>query len=839
MKIIPFIFSILFYFNLYIPASAQSISSSEIYLQLKKLKTTASVLYIAAHPDDENNSLLPYLAKEKLYRTGYLSLTRGDGGQNLIGNEQGVELGMIRTQELLAARKIDGCEQYFSTAYEFGYSKNAKEALTIWDKEKVLSDVVWVIRKFQPDIIITRFPGDARAGHGHHAASSIIANEAFYAAADPKKFPEQFKYGVTPWQAKRILWNTFNFGGTNTTADNQLKIEVGQFNALLGESYGEIGGEARSMHKSQGEGRPKRKGSITEYFTTTGGDTPKTDLMDGIITDWNKISNRAEINNEIDKIIANYNVAHPEKSVKALVELYKKVHTLWPSKYAWLNKKLNDIQDAIINCSGLFADATTQEEFALRGDTVNVSCFINSRNYNNIIFKGVSIQGFKVDTLTQLAKNDNQTYSIKVKLVKPSEENETQPYWLQLPQTLGNFTVTEQNLIGKAWNDPLLTARFNFRIEDIDFYVNKPVEYKYIDPVKGEVYQPFVMIPHLSVSLSPHVLLLNLLPKNKSINSDTFFVNYQSNFSGKNIPVTLYVLQDTTKTVFENKLMNFEKNKSDRIAIPVKEFYNPKKGNAIEVAIRLNIDGKDYVYNQYFATIQYNHIPNIHYFFKDKIKFINDPIKTIGKKIGYIQGPGDRVPDAVKQMGYDIKFLNETDIKIQELKQFDAIIVGIRAYNLYEWLTDKNDVLNEYVHNGGNLIVQYIKSNTVGAKKIQIGPYPFTVSTASRITEENAKVNFLLPQHSVLNYPNKITEKDFENWVQERSTYQATQIDAHFETPISMHDTGEKDSNGSLLIAPYGKGNIAYVSLTLFRQLPAGVSGSFKILANLIALPKH
>ncbi|MBS1579887.1 MAG: PIG-L family deacetylase [Bacteroidetes bacterium] len=839
MKIIPFIFSILFYFNLYIPASAQSISSSEIYLQLKKLKTTASVLYIAAHPDDENNSLLPYLAKEKLYRTGYLSLTRGDGGQNLIGNEQGVELGMIRTQELLAARKIDGCEQYFSTAYEFGYSKNAKEALTIWDKEKVLSDVVWVIRKFQPDIIITRFPGDARAGHGHHAASSIIANEAFYAAADPKKFPEQFKYGVTPWQAKRILWNTFNFGGTNTTADNQLKIEVGQFNALLGESYGEIGGEARSMHKSQGEGRPKRKGSITEYFTTTGGDTPKTDLMDGIITDWNKISNGAEINNEIDKIIANYNVAHPEKSVKALVELYKKVHTLWPSKYAWLNKKLNDIQDAIINCSGLFADATTQEEFALRGDTVNVSCFINSRNYNNIIFKGVSIQGFKVDTLTQLAKNDNQTYSIKVKLVKPSEENETQPYWLQLPQTLGNFTVTEQNLIGKAWNDPLLTARFNFRIEDIDFYVNKPVEYKYIDPVKGEVYQPFVMIPHLSVSLSPHVLLLNLLPKNKSINSDTFFVNYQSNFSGKNIPVTLYVLQDTTKTVFENKLMNFEKNKSDRIAIPVKEFYNPKKGNAIEVAIRLNIDGKDYVYNQYFATIQYNHIPNIHYFFKDKIKFINDPIKTIGKKIGYIQGPGDRVPDAVKQMGYDIKFLNETDIKIQELKQFDAIIVGIRAYNLYEWLTDKNDVLNEYVHNGGNLIVQYIKSNTVGAKKIQIGPYPFTVSTASRITEENAKVNFLLPQHSVLNYPNKITEKDFENWVQERSTYQATQIDAHFETPISMHDTGEKDSNGSLLIAPYGKGNIAYVSLTLFRQLPAGVSGSFKILANLIALPKH
>ncbi|MBA4197471.1 MAG: PIG-L family deacetylase [Chitinophaga sp.] len=819
--------------------SAQNLSSSEIYLQLKKIKNTASVLYIAAHPDDENNGLLPYLAKEKLYRTAYLSLTRGDGGQNLIGNEQGIELGMIRTQELLAARKIDGCEQYFSTAYEFGFSKNAKEALSIWDKEKVLSDVVWVIRKFQPDIIITRFPGDARAGHGHHAASSIIANEAFYAAADSTKFPEQFRYGVRPWQAKRILWNSFNFDGNNTTNNNQIKLDAGVYNALLGESYGEIGGEARSMHKSQGEGRPRRKGSIMEYFTSTGGDTAKNDLMDGIITDWNKDSNGKEINEAIDKIIANYNVEHPENSVKPLVELYKKVHQLWPTRATWLNKKLDEIQDLIINCSGLFAEATTQDEFALKGDTVNVSCFVNNRNASNVTFKGVYIQGHTLDTTKALEKNANQTYNLKVEILQPLEETQTQPYWLQLPQTIGNFTVAEQNLVGRAWNEALLSATFTIRVEDVDFYVTKPVQYKYVDPVKGEVTQPFVMMPHVSISVSPHVTLLNLLPKNKIINTDTFFINYQSNFSGKNIPVNLYVLQDTIKTVFENKLMDFEKNKSDRIAIPVKKFYNSLKGNAIEVAMRFKVNGKDYVYNQYFATIQYNHIPNIHYFFKDKIKFVNDEVKTVGKKIGYIQGPGDRVPDAVKQMGYDLKFLNEGDIKIEDLKQFDAIIIGIRAYNIYEWLTDKNDVLNEYVNNGGNLIVQYIKSNQVGLKKIKIGPYPFTINTGSRVTEEDAKVNFLLPEHPVLNYPNKITSKDFENWVQERSTYQADQIDAHFQMPLGMHDTGEKESNGSLLIAPYGKGNIAYVSLVLFRQLPAGVPGSYRLLANLIALPKH
>ena len=264
-------------------------NSAEIAAEIKSLKTLGSVLYIAAHPDDENNSFLPYLTKEKNYRTAYLSLTRGDGGQNLIGKEQGVELGLIRTQELLAARRIDGAEQYFSTAYEFGFSKSAEEALSIWDHQKVLSDVVWVIRKFQPDIIITRFPGDARAGHGHHAASAIIANEAFLAAADPTKFPEQLKKGVSVWKAKRILWNTFNFGSINTTNNNQFKLEVGGYNALEGKSYGEIGAEARTMHKSQGEGRPRRRGAIYEFFETTGGDAPKKDLLDGIDISWSRL----------------------------------------------------------------------------------------------------------------------------------------------------------------------------------------------------------------------------------------------------------------------------------------------------------------------------------------------------------------------------------------------------------------------------------------------------------------------------------------------------------------------------------------------------------------------
>ena len=256
-------------------------TSGDIYLGLKKLNVLGSVLYLAAHPDDENTRLITYFSKDRLYRTGYLSLTRGDGGQNLIGEEQGIELGLIRTQELLAARRIDGGEQFFSRAFDFGYSKSPEETFTKWDREKILSDVVWVIRKFQPDVIITRFPTTGEGGHGQHTASAILANEAFTAAADSKRFPDQLKF-VQPWQTKRILWNTFNFGSVNTTSSDQFKLDAGDYNPVLGKSYGEIAAESRSQHKSQGFGVARSRGEALEFFKTTGGNAPTNDLLDGV-----------------------------------------------------------------------------------------------------------------------------------------------------------------------------------------------------------------------------------------------------------------------------------------------------------------------------------------------------------------------------------------------------------------------------------------------------------------------------------------------------------------------------------------------------------------------------
>lgn len=810
-------------------------SSADIYLQLKKLNVLGSVLYIAAHPDDENNGFLPYLAKERLYRTGYLSLTRGDGGQNLIGSEQGVELGLIRTEELLAARNVDGGEQFFTSAYEFGFSKSASEALRIWNKEQVLADMVYVIRKFQPDILIARFPGDARAGHGHHWASGLLANEAFVAAADRNKFPEQFKLGVEPWQAKRILLNGFNFGNNNV--NGPLKLDVGGYDPLIGKSSGDLGGEARSMHKSQGEGRPRRKGEIIENFMITGGDTATTDIMEGVVTDWNRIEGGTEIQRRISNIIKQYNFEHPEYSVDSLVDVYRTIQGL---KYhgMWWQQKIDELQNIILNCSGLFAEATTREEFVLQGDTATVSCFINKRSNVNAALKSVSlyVNGRNIDQ--SLKTNQNYSYDIKVGIDKPAIASATQPYWLQKQQTAGNFTIPSPLLVGKAWNDALLTAYFSIEINGIAFAVKRPVQYKYIDPVKGEVYQPFIMVPHLSISLSPHVALLNVKTEKGKQSADSIYVTYKSNFTQQNVPVTLYILQDTTKVVFEKQPRDFEKGKLYTIALPLKQYYNPLKGEYIEAAIRINAGGKDYVFSQYFRSIEYDHIPNIHYSVKDHIKFVNEEVKTVGKKIGYITGAGDGIPEVLKEMGFEVKILSEADITEAELKSFDAVIIGIRAPNIYEWLSDKNDIFSNYVKNGGNLISQYIKSNNVGSRRLKLGPYPFSVSTGSRVTEEDAKVNILLPEHSVLNYPNKITENDFEGWLQERSTYQVDQADPHYEMPLAMNDTGEKESNGSLAITKYGKGNFAYVSLVLFRQLPAGIPGAYRLLANLIALPK-
>jgi len=832
------------YFSPVFAQSPPSYSSAEIYAHLKKLNVLGSVLYIAAHPDDENNSFLPFLAKEKNYRTAYLSLTRGDGGQNLIGPELGIELGLIRTQELLAARRIDGAEQYFTSAYEFGYSKSFDETLKFWNREKVLGDIVWVIRKFQPDIIINRFPGDARAGHGNHSASAILSQEAYIAAADPNRFPEQLKYGVNIWKAKRLLWNTFSFGGTNTTNDSQLKIDAGVYSSLLGRSYGEIGGEARTMHKSQGEGRPRIKGSRFEYFVTLAGDSAKIDLMDGVVTDWTRISSDgSSVNDSINKIIQLYDFEHPEKSVSALVELYKKVQGLSFHSNWWYKKK-KEIEDLIIECSGVFVEASTDVEYAIPGEKLTVNLFLNKRNnvdlqLGKVLLNTTAEKSYDTSINLQTVANNNYTFSKT--FIVPEDMQVSQPYWLIKPLAdIGNFVVDDQNMVGKSISDPAFIAKFDFNISGISFLVERPVQYKYVDPVRGEVYQPLTVIAPLIISLNKIVVLANVI-NDKKLQAPTsqLLLQYKSNISANAVLVSISIKGDQDKLLLtKDTLMNLELGTVYSFPIDIKAITTKETTSKIYAKVAYSKDEKKRSFTHYLKSIKYDHIPSINYFYKDNVTVVNDKINTVTKRVGYILGAGDLVPDALEQLGYSVSYINETEVNDIYLKNFDAIVVGIRAFNIYEWLTTKNDVLNRFVENGGHLIVQYLKSNQVGSKKTKVGPYPFSIS-GIRVTEENAKVNILLPEHSLLNYPNKISDKSFEGWVQERSTYQADPISAPYESLLSMNDLGEKPSNGSLITAKYGKGNITYLSLVLFRQLPAGVSGAYQLLANLLALPSN
>lgn len=817
--------------------------SASILQSLKKMQVLGSVLYIAAHPDDENNSLLPYLAKEKMYRTAYLSLTRGDGGQNLIGPEQGIELGMIRTKELLAAREIDGAEQYFTSAYEFGFSKSMDEALQVWDRKKVLADAVWVIRNYKPDVIIARFPPDARAGHGHHSASAQITREAFTAAADPNQFPEQLTNGVRVWQAKRLLWNTFNFGGANTTSNDQFKMDVGIYNALEGKSYGEMGGEARSMHKSQGEGRPRRKGEIIEYFTTIVGDAPNLSLLDGVPTDWTRLGpNGASIARAMDAIITAYNPLQPALSLPALVKTYKQIEELPTS--VWRSHKLIALQQIIEAAAGLSVEAFTVTEKAVQGDSISFTCAINNRSTAAVTLQNIAVSGqsFSKQVRQQLIQNKNYNYAVN--MLPVLAKNEFQPYWLQQPKNSdGMFLVNDYRVLGKAWNDPSIGVQFICTIEGVVFNITRPVLHKYVDLVKGECVQPFILIPPYELVVKPTVVLTNVLSEKGKKNTATpLQLTVLSNQEKQMSASVRYTLLDqkSGKLVYEKGIDSvFKDAKTYTVAVPFASVYNDiNTSNAVTASVAITNDKGTQNYTEHLQKIVYDHISNTHYLTHDIVKVVDESIRIKGARVGYIAGSGDLTEEALVQLGYRVEKITAANCTPQYLAGFDAIVTGVRAYNVNAFLKDGYQILLQYVHNGGNLIVQYNRTGTNGLTP-PLAPYPFTISGGSRVTEENAEVVFSIPTHPVLQSPNQITARDFEGWIQERSTYQATAIDARYEAPLLMHDKNEKPSSGSLITCAYGKGNFSYVGLALFRQLPAGVSGAYKILANLIALPKR
>jgi LmbE family N-acetylglucosaminyl deacetylase len=804
----------------------------------KKLDVLGSVLYVAAHPDDENTRLLAYLAQEKHYRTGYLSMTRGDGGQNLIGNEQGELLGLIRTQELLAARKVDGAEQFFTRANDFGFSKGPGETLKIWDKEKVLGDVVWVIRKFRPDVIICRFPTTGEGGHGHHTASAILAQEAFTAAADPKRYPEQLRY-VQPWQAKRLLWNTFNFGTTNTTAPDQFKINVGVYNPVLGKGYGEMAAESRSNHKTQGFGSARQRGESYEYFKTILGDTPKNELMDGVNTTWSRVKGGDEIGRDIEKINKDFNIDHPEKSVSALVRLLDKIEKV-PDEY-WRAQKTKELNELIAACAGLWFEAyATEREYAL-GDQMNIRSQVISRYGLKIYLNGLTVLQHtdNIKNSPDYFFNSVANYALPVtdkdKII-PANELQTynndcitgsisQPYWLESPHPIGTYILANEGSAGNPENPDAPTVKFDFLIEGHAVAINRKLMYKYVNPAKGEIYQPVEITPPVTINIENKDYIFNSqISQNVTLKLKSF-----TKCSG-----AIRIKPIEGWTVEPDKIEFADKNKGDEwtASFNVRKTDNKPKTATLQAIV--NVNGKDF--SMGIQELKYEHVPNITLFPPAEAKLINIDMRIAGKKIGYIDGAGDLVPDALRQAGYNVHELTEKEILNGDLSGYDAIVTGVRAYNVNPRLAIEQPKLLEYVKNGGNLVVQYNNSNGLVTK--QIGPYPFTVVNR-RVTDENAKVTVLDQQNAVLNYPNTITQEDFDGWVQERGLYYVGDIDPKYSTVLQMNDPGEAPNNGALIVGNYGQGRFVYTSLAFFRQLPAGVPGAYRLFVNLLSKPKN
>ncbi len=795
-------------------------SSADIFQQMKKLEVFGSVLYVAAHPDDENTRLLAYLANERKFRTGYLSITRGDGGQNLIGDEQGIDLGLIRTQELLSARRIDGAEQFFTRAFDFGYSKSPDEAMRIWNHDKTLADVVWVIRKFRPDVIITRFPTTGEGGHGHHTASAILAGEAFDAAADPTKFTEQLQF-VKVWQAKRLMWNTFNFGGNNTTREDQFKIDCGVYNPILGKSYGEIAAESRSRHKSQGFGVPAQRGKNFEYFTTIKGEKPVNDLMDGVDSSIYKTEKAKEYFTTVKELIKKYDYSNPKKSVadlEALSRNYIEFATLITKE------KQEQIKNLIAACAGLFMEATAVNQMNLIGDSMKLRLTLNNRAGANITDAVVEIFGQSFP-IKNIVPNETQEMIVAIKI--DAKQAPTQPYFLEKQMNTGSFNAELED-IGKPQNEDYL-ANFKVTIDGNLYSYSKPIKYKYTDPVKGELYEPIQLVSPVFINVSPNLIIFsnNKKDEKKQVN----FTVQANNKLNEKVSFSTTV-NKIGKPIYDS-VLNISKGGKENITATL-------NGNDFNNDATQSIGGElaaaSLYEHQYTSLkkISYDHIPDVFYNYQDKVKVLKMDLKIAGTNAGYIAGAGDKVPQALEQMGYKVTMLTEKDITAATLKQFDVVITGVRAYNVHAWLSNVYPTLMQYVKDGGVLLTQYNTNNSIGPVKASISPYPFTISR-NRITDETAAVNFLIPNHPALNYPNKITQQDFEGWIQERSIYNAEKTDTAYKKILSMKDPGENEQDGSVIIADYGKGKYVYTGLVFFRELPAGVPGAYRLFANLIS----
>ncbi|WP_461533176.1 PIG-L family deacetylase [Sinomicrobium sp.] len=829
MRLITLFVSLVIYIPSLYPQSPKSYTSSEIYQEIKKLNFLGTALYIAAHPDDENTQMISYLSNELHARTAYLSLTRGDGGQNLIGTELRELLGLIRTQELLAARHIDGGEQLFSRANDFGFSKHPDETLNIWDKDSVLADVVLAIRKLRPDIIINRFdhrrPGTT---HGHHTSSAILSVAAFDLAADVNSYPNQLKQ-LQPWQPKRLFYNTswWAYGSQDefekATKKGFMSIDIGKYYTNLGKSNGEIAAQSRSQHRSQGFGSSASRGSTTEYLELLKGSQPdNNNLFAGINTTWSRIDGTEEIAKLLKNVEHNFDFKNPASHLPQLLKAYTLIQNL-KDPY-WKKLKTRQIKDIILACAGLYLEASAQSPQTTPGSETTIRVEAINRSRVDVRLEQLSIAQTATAEKTDIPLLYNRDEKLELSIHIPQQIAYSTPYWLVNKGSIGMYRADRQ-YIGLPESPASLTACFQVLIEGVSLEFCKDVVYKHTDPAQGERYQPFLILPPVTASTENEVYIFENSPKPITVKLKAIDRGIEGDValdlpkgwtvSPNRIPIKLEQTGDEKSVVFN-------------ISPPDKESVGVIKPSVY-------IGGKKY--DKKLVEIDYEHIPHQSVLLPAEARVVNFELKKSGNTVAYIPGAGDKVPESLRQLGYKVNTIDISSITTTSLSAYDAVVIGIRAYNVFPSLYTKQSALLEYVKSGGNLIVQY---NTVGRNSTTDvkPPYPLHLSN-DRVTDENSKVTLLEPEHPILNTPNKIVPSDFEGWVQERGLYFPDQWAKEYSAILSMHDTGENPKDGSLLVAPYGKGYYIYTGLSFFRELPAGVPGAFKLFANMLSIGKQ
>jgi LmbE family N-acetylglucosaminyl deacetylase len=818
--------------------AAEPPTDAAILQELRSFAATGSVLYVAAHPDDENTQAITYMARGRGYRTAYLSLTRGDGGQNLLGPQLGEALGVARTQELLAARRLDGGRQYFTRAKDFGYSKNAEETLSVWDRQAVLADMVRVIREFQPDVIITRFSPKPVPTHGHHTASAVLAVEAFRLAADPAAFPDQLRT-LKPWQARRIVHNVgrgpaaANPGGNMAVAGmpadvpdgpGVTKIDVGGRDPVSGESFASIANRSRGMHKTQGFGTigpPVNEGSRIEPFVLLAGDMPAKDLFDGVDLTWNRVPGGVEIARAVDEEIAAFNAQETPARVHALLAVRRRLAAL-PEDPLVTDKRLQ--LDRIIEaCLGLEVDTVADRAEVVPGETVKLRHTAVLRSRVPVRWTAMRYPGAHRAVNKAITLHPNQTAVREASQVMSAGTPPSQPYWLRTEGTAGLFDVDDPSLIGRAENPPTLPVEYVFEVGGQTLVI--PGEaMPAADPAHPALRRRLEVIAPVSLHFMAGV---RLFAPGAARDVTVELTAVRARAAGT---VQLDAPAGWTVTPAAQPFRLAAPGEHARFTFTVTA---PAEPATAPLGASVEINGRRF--NQQRVEVRYDHLPLQLLQPPARAKAVSLELQTRGRHVGYLPGAGDDVPAALDQMGYEVTSLTTADLTPERLSGLDAVIIGIRAFNVHKDLAERLPVLFAWVEAGGTVVAQY---NTLdGLREGWLAPFQLHLSR-DRVTDEHAPVTILAPEHPALTTPNRITEADFAGWVQERGLYFPDRWDERFTAILASGDPGETPLKGGLLAARHGKGYFVYTSLAWFRQLPEGVPGAYRLFANLVSLGK-